>query len=86
MRLSRAQIDELTAHLEGTCESLQWGLSGIGIETRDALALLDSDTLIEIDAAIFQCDTCGWWYATDEQSASEDEPICEQCADDLEDE
>lgn len=84
VRLSRTQIDELTAHLEGTCESLEWGLSGIGIETDDALSFLDSDTLVEIDAAIFQCDTCGWWYGADEEAESDDEQLCEQCADDRE--
>lgn len=78
MELTNEQVDELIAHLQGSCKSLDEGCQDMFEKDEDVLT---SEQLLRIDQEIFHCATCGWWYEISEESGSdESDLICNDCA------
>lgn len=74
-KLTDAQMDDLCAHLRGSCGSLDGSLiSHFGIE-EDDLTIEDSRAL---DDRLFCCDGCGWWCEAGDEAA---DGYCEECTD-----
>ena len=71
------QLNELTANLDGTCNSLSLFLDdNFGIDEDELTAGDHTD----IDGAIFQCTECGWWCPQEENVAEDGEEwICRDC-------
>lgn len=70
--LSEDQVKELAEYLLGTCNSIYDGFAMIGVD-KDRVAAQSFDA---IDAQIFLCDTCGWWYPESENSGQQ---TCTDC-------
>lgn len=68
------RIQELIDTLQGTCKSLEQGCQDCGF-TEDSLT---SSELEDLDAEIFLCESCGWWYERSEES-ERNEGDCIEC-------
>lgn len=78
MELTDGQVQDLIAHITGTCMSLDAACA----------QLFDCDSTVltqvqhlDIDAEIFECETCGWWFELFEQGEDANSQVCESCAD-----
>lgn len=70
------KISELIENLRGTCSSIDENLPE-GMDWED---LTTEDHEI-IDANIFKCETCSWWFDQGEQGDDNDtdEEVCKEC-------
>jgi hypothetical protein len=70
-------IETLIDRLRGTCNNMTSEAEALGLDD------MDSDVCAAIDAEIFECTVCGWWFEIAEE-ASEDfdlyEWTCRGCA------
>lgn len=77
--MTNEQLERIVERLEGQCmisvaEALEEeGLPLEGNEER-------------IAERVFECTQCGWTQSTDELNIHDDEAICEQCLEEIEDE
>jgi len=83
MTVTEEQLTEIIDYLQGTCKSLEEGISAIlDIECENADEYLTLEQFYYIDEHIFLCDTCGWWCEVGDFSANdEDYMVCSECGD-----
>lgn len=76
MRPENFNIDDVIESLRGTPNSIDDVLpEGMVYEN---LTQVDHDA---IDAEIFECSGCTWWYdVSDSQENELNEPVCHECA------
>ncbi len=77
MLMTREQIQELIADLQGTCNSISECLP-TGFSEED----ITQEQFEEIDLEIFRCATCDWWFEVSEEQGQDEnkaERICEGC-------
>lgn len=67
----RDQLQELIEEYEGTCNYLM---------ESDRNWLKENNLCDDFDAEIFECNVCGWWCSTGEES--EEPHTCEECYED----
>lgn len=79
--LTYEDVQDLIAHLEGTCQSLDEACQDLFNE--DADILTDEDIEL-IHDEVFCCAFCGWWFALDVHYQHYDELICECCKTEIE--
>ena len=65
----RARAQEIADELLGSASSLNDVTTS---DERDDIELLEV-----IDTMVMQCESCGWWFPTDEAPAG----VCEDCED-----
>lgn len=66
-------MDALIAALVGSSMSLEHALQQFGL-TEDDMSL---DNCQQLDAEIFECTDCEWWYERSEES--DEEGVCDDC-------
>lgn len=72
VKLDKTQLDALEEYLVGSCNSLNGGLATLGLEYDQ----LDASSFDAIDARMFLCDKCGWWYKEDDNAGT---VTCYEC-------
>ncbi|AFF28250.1 gp252 [Sphingomonas phage PAU] len=73
MKPENFDIEKVKEHLQGTCMSLDEGLSDL-YPDMDQFDLEMSDHEA-IDMEMFRCDGCGWWFDNSEMGEEE----CQDC-------
>ena len=81
--LTDKQVFEVTNLLLGTCIS-DFHDEFLELEI-DELKLTDEDWEI-INAYVYPCDSCGWWYDTEELEEYDGELLCSNCLEEYEEE
>lgn len=71
-KLTRDQLHEVAAYLEGSTSSLDSILEQYNL-VEDDLTERDKQ---ELYALVTVCETCGWWCSTDELN---EESVCQEC-------
>ena len=70
----KAVAEKLAGTANETIESALTDL-GLPLGVRD-----DPAFVLAFDESVFECDCCGWWCWTEEQSEREGEFFCDDCA------
>ena len=70
--LSQDQVAELVEYLRGSSNSLEDGFATIGVDM-DTVCMSSFDA---IDAQIFRCDSCSWWYDENDNTG---DMLCQNC-------
>lgn len=82
------QISKLCSYLQGTTKTIDEALEHCAIRSGGEFVVeenLSLPTLHKIDAHVFLCAHCGWWFDVEEESevASRDsELVCRECGSD----
>ena len=74
MKAENFDVQALIDYLQGTCHSLNEGVSEL-YPDMDENDLTEEDHA-DIDSQIFHCDCCSWWCEAHEQN---DDGHCEDC-------
>jgi hypothetical protein len=69
--------EEIAHELQGTCMSLGSVLERHEMEGAED----DLDFCHALDALVFECEKCGWWFEQSEMAQNQDDWICEDCHD-----
>lgn len=72
LKLTKHELNSLVADLQGTCKSIEEGLTSIGLDN-DQYDAADVEGDIE---DIERCCTCSWWF---EPCEMKDNGECESC-------
>lgn len=68
----KAQIEKLIENLRGTCQNM------VTLAEDYDLDPSDPEVCELVDAEIFECDCCGWWFERSDESR--DKPgCCDDC-------
>lgn len=76
-------IQDLIAHLEGTCQTIDEACQDLFNEDS---SILDDEDWQMINDEIFCCNCCGWWFPSHELHEYQGDSICECCKQDYDDE
>jgi len=83
MYLTQEQIAEITDNLRGTCmTSLSQELENLNLN-EEQMTEEDWDAIYD---EIFECDGCGWWCETAEAHNYAGGLLCDNCADERDEE
>lgn len=67
--------DDIAYALQGTCDSLHGVLEQHGMEGAED----DFDFTARLDALVFECEQCSWWFEISEMCDEHDTWKCEDC-------
>lgn len=81
LKISNSVMAQIIMDLQGTTKSLNEAVRDNTCHsyTEESLAPEQTDM---IDAAIFLCDSCGWWCEMDELNNDTGDEYCNDCAED----
>jgi hypothetical protein len=84
MALTKEKIQEIIDHLQGSCMSLEQGCTECGIEYDDLTNEEETEFTAVLDDAIFNCESCGWWYEIGDYAVHNPNAlqICSNCEED----
>ena len=75
MKAANFKVEDLVENLQGTCKSIQEALNDL-YDDMDEADLTKADHE-KIDAEIYRCETCSWWYEVGDKDADGN---CENCS------